>query len=116
MVGIHGFRRSVRSWEKQVPALLGAEYRAIPYARRGFGDSSQPSFGYDYDTFAQDLHELITGLDLHDVVLGGMSMGGGEVARYFGSYGSERVGAPAIISGGPPFLLSTPETPHGLAQ
>ena len=93
IVLIHGFPLSGRSWEKQVPALLGAGYRVITYDRRGFGDSSQPSFGYDYDTFAQDLHQLITALDLHDVVLGGMSMGGGEVARYFGTYGSERVSA-----------------------
>jgi non-heme chloroperoxidase len=116
IVLIHGFPLSGRSWEKQVPALLGAGYRVITYDRRGFGDSSQPSFGYDYDTFTQDLHELITALDLHDVVLGGMSMGGGEVARYFGAYGSERVGAAAIISGVPPFLLKTPDTPNGLDQ
>jgi non-heme chloroperoxidase len=116
IVLIHGFPLSGRSWEKQVPALLGAGYRVITYDRRGFGDSSQPSFGYDYDTFTQDLHELITALDLHDIVLGGMSMGGGEVARYFGTYGSERVGAAAIISGVPPFLLKTPETPNGLDQ
>ena len=116
IVLVHGFPLSGRSWEKQVPALLGAGYRVITYDRRGFGDSSQPSFGYDYDTFAQDLHELMTALDLHDAVLGGMSMGGGEVARYFGTYGSERVSAAAIISGVPPFLLKTPETPNGLDQ
>jgi pimeloyl-ACP methyl ester carboxylesterase len=113
---VHGFPLSGRSWEKQVPALLQAGYRVITYDRRGFGGSSQPSFGYDYDTFAQDLHELVTALDLHNIVLGGMSMGGGEVARYFGSYGSERVSAAVIISGVPPFLLKTPETPNGLDQ
>jgi pimeloyl-ACP methyl ester carboxylesterase len=116
IVLIHGFPLSGRSWEKQVPALLQAGYRVITYDRRGFGYSSQPSFGYDYDTFAQDLHELITALDLHDIVLGGMSMGGGEVARYFGTYGSERVSAAVVISGVPPFLLKTPETPYGLDQ
>src|SRR6266550_6523554 len=116
VVLIHGFPLSGRSWEKQVPALLQAGYRVITYDRRGFGDSSQPSFGYDYDTFAQDLHELITALDLHDIVLGGMSMGGGEVARYFGTYGSERVSAATIISGVPPFLLKTRATPQGLDQ
>jgi len=116
IVLIHGFPLSGRSWEKQVPALLQAGYRVITYDRRGFGYSSQPSFGYDYDTFAQDLHLLITELDLRDIVLGGMSMGGGEVARYLGTYGSERVSAAAIISGVPPFLLKTPETPHGLDQ
>jgi len=116
IVLIHGFPLSGRSWEKQVPALLQAGYRVITYDRRGFGDSSQASFGYDYDTFAQDLHLLITELDLRDIVLGGMSMGGGEVARYLGTYGSERVSAAAIISGVPPFLLKTRETPHGLDQ
>ncbi|MDX6628658.1 MAG: non-heme chloroperoxidase [Gaiellales bacterium] len=116
IVLIHGFPLSGRSWEKQVPALLQAGYRVITYDRRGFGDSSQPSFGYDYDTFAQDLHLLITELDLREVVLGGMSMGGGEVARYLAAYGSERVSAAAIISGVPPFLLKTRETPQGLDQ
>jgi non-heme chloroperoxidase len=116
IVLIHGFPLSGRSWEKQVPALLQAGYRVITYDRRGFGDSSQPSFGYDYDTFAQDLHMLITELDLREVVLGGMSMGGGEVARYLAAYGSERVSAAAIISGVPPFLLKTRETPQGLDQ
>jgi non-heme chloroperoxidase len=116
IVLVHGFPLSGRSWERQVPALLQAGYRVITYDRRGFGDSSQPSFGYDYDTFAQDLHLLITELDLRDIVLGGMSMGGGEVARYLGTYGSERVSAAMIISGVPPFLLKTPETPHGVDQ
>jgi non-heme chloroperoxidase len=116
IVLIHGFPLSGRSWEKQVPALLQAGYRVITYDRRGFGYSSQPSFGYDYDTFAQDLHLLITELDLHDIVLGGMSMGGGEVARYLSTYGSDRVSAAAIISGVPPYLLKTRETPHGLEQ
>jgi non-heme chloroperoxidase len=116
IVLIHGFPLSGRSWEKQVPALLQAGYRVVTYDRRGFGDSSQPSFGYDFDTFAQDLHELITELDLHDIVLGGMSMGGGEVVRYIDMYGSERVSAAVIISGIPPFLLKTPETPNGLDQ
>jgi pimeloyl-ACP methyl ester carboxylesterase len=116
IVLVHGFPLSGRSWEKQIPTLLQAGYRVITYDRRGFGDSSQPSFGYDYDTFAQDLHLLITELDLRDVVLGGMSMGGGEVARYLGTYGSERISAAMIISGVPPFLLKTPETPYGLDQ
>ncbi len=116
IVLIHGFPLSGRSWEKQVPALLGAGYRVVTYDRRGFGASSQPSFGYDYDTFVQDLHLLITELDLRDVVLCGMSMGGGEVARYLGTYGSDRVSAAAIISGVPPFLLKTRETPDGLDQ
>jgi non-heme chloroperoxidase len=81
IVLIHGFPLSGRSWEKQIPPLLNAGFRVITYDRRGFGKSSQPSVGYDYDTCAHDLSRLLTELDLHDVVLGGFSMGGGEVAR-----------------------------------
>jgi non-heme chloroperoxidase len=114
VVLIHGFPLSGRSWEKQTLALLGAGYRVIAYDRRGFGGSSQPSGGYDYDTFAADLNALLTELDLHDVVLAGMSMGGGEVARYLGTYGSGRVSKAAIISGVPPFLLKTPDNPEGV--
>jgi non-heme chloroperoxidase len=112
----HGFPLSGRSWERQTTALVQAGYRVITYDRRGFGDSSQPSAGYDYETFTHDLRTLITELDLRDIVLAGMSMGGGEVARYFGLYGADRVGAAMIISGVPPFLLKTPETPNGVDQ
>src|SRR5947207_1120739 len=76
---IHGYPLSGASWEKQVPALLEAGHRVITYDRRGFGKSSQPTVGYDYDTFAADLHALIQHLDLRDVALAGFSMGGGEV-------------------------------------
>lgn len=114
VVLIHGYPFSGRSWEKQIPVLLDAGYRVIPYDRRGFGKSSQPSFGYEYDTFAKDLHALITQLDLRNIVLVGMSMGGGEVARYLGKYGSERVSKAAIISGIPPYLLKTPDNPEGV--
>ncbi len=115
VVLIHGFPLSGRSWEKQSLALLAAGgYRVITYDRRGFGRSSQPSWGYDYDTFAQDLQHLLTSLDLRDVVLAGMSMGGGEVARYLGRYGSDRIAKAAIISGVPPFLLKTPDNPDGV--
>lgn len=113
---IHGFPLSGRSWEKQTVALLAAGYRVISYDRRGFGRSSQPSFGYDYDTFASDLAELIDALYLRDVVLVGMSMGGGEVARYLGRHGSAKVSSAAIISGVPPFLLKTPDNPEGVDQ
>lgn len=116
VVLIHGFPLSGRSWEKQVPVLLDAGYRVITYDRRGFGDSSQPALGYDYDTFAEDLHKLLTQLDLRDVVLVGMSMGGGEVARYLGTYGSERISKAAIISGVPPFLLKTPDNTEGVEK
>jgi non-heme chloroperoxidase len=102
---IHGYPLSGGSWEKQVPALLAAGHRVITYDRRGFGQSSQPTIGYDYDTFANDLRMLITHLELRDVALVGFSMGGGEVARYLGKYGTDGVRKAAIISGVPPYLL-----------
>ena len=111
---IHGWPLSGRSWEKQLPVLLDAGYRVITYDRRGFGDSSKPTFGYDYDTFAEDLHKLVTELDLRDAALVGFSMGGGEVARYLGSYGSERVSKAVFIAAVPPFLLKTSDNPDGV--
>src|ERR1035441_5278518 len=91
--------------------LLAAGHRVITYDRRGFGKSSQPTTGYDYDTFAEDLYKLVTQLELHDFALAGFSMGGGEVARYIGKYGSKEVSKAIFISGVPPFLLKTPENP-----
>src|ERR1041385_2522157 len=85
VVLIHGWPLSGASWEKQVPALLEAGHRVITYDRRGFGQSSKPTFGYDYDTLAEDLNKLLTKLDLRDATLVGFSMGGGEVARYLGA-------------------------------
>jgi len=114
VVLIHGYPLSGASWEKQVAALLSAGHRVITYDRRGFGKSSQPTTGYNYDTFAEDLQKLITYLDLHDFSLVGFSMGGGEVARYFGKYGSKGVRNAVIISGIPPFLLKTPDNPEGV--
>lgn len=114
VVLIHGWPLSGESWEKQVPALLAAGRRVITYDRRGFGRSSRPGAGYDYDTFALDLHKLMTKLDLRDAALAGFSMGGGEVARYLGRYGQERVSAAVFISAVPPFLLQTPENPEGV--
>ncbi|MGO9018963.1 MAG: alpha/beta fold hydrolase [Syntrophobacteraceae bacterium] len=114
VVLIHGWPLSGASWEKQVPALLSEGYRVITYDRRGFGNSSKPAYGYDYDTLAEDLHKLITKLDLRDVALVGFSMGGGEVARYLGTYGSERVEKAAFLSSIPPFLLKTPDNPEGV--
>lgn len=114
VVLIHGWPLSGRSWEKQVPVLLDAGYRVITYDRRGFGDSSKPTFGYDYDTFAEDLHSLMTELDLRDVTLVGFSMGGGEVARYVGTYGTERVSKAVFMAAIPPFLLKTPDNPTGV--
>src|ERR1700684_4190704 len=91
VVLIHGYPLSGASWEKQVPVLLGGGYRVITYDRRGFGKSSQPTTGYNYDTFAEDLHQLIAQLKLRDFTLVGFSMGGGEVARYIGKFGSREV-------------------------
>jgi non-heme chloroperoxidase len=116
VVLIHGYPLSGRAWDKQVPVLLEAGCRVITYDRRGFGQSSQPVTGYDYDTFAADLHALMSYLDLRDAVLVGHSMGTGEVTRYLGSYGSARVAKGVLISPIPPFLLQTPDNPEGLPQ
>jgi non-heme chloroperoxidase len=113
---IHGFPLSGRAWERQERALIAAGHRVVTYDRRGFGKSSQPSIGYDYDTFAADLDKLVTALDLRDFDLAGHSMGGGEIARYLGKYGTSRVRRAAIVSGVPPYLLKTPETPNGVPQ
>ena len=109
VVLIHGYPLSGRAWDKQVPALLEAGYRVITYDRRGFGKSSQPATGYDYDTFAADLHALLEHLDLRDAVLAGHSMGTGEVTRYLGRYGSAAGGQgraglpdPAVPAAGAP--------------
>jgi non-heme chloroperoxidase len=114
VVLIHGYPLSGASWEKQVPVLLNAGHRVIAYDRRGFGKSSQPTTGYNYDTFAEDLHKLITHLELREFTLVGFSMGGGEVARYLGKYGSKGVSKAVIISGVPPFLLKTADNPEGV--
>jgi non-heme chloroperoxidase len=111
---IHGYPLSGASWERQVPVLLSEGHRVITYDRRGFGKSSQPTTGYNYDTFAEDLRKLITHLDLHDFSLVGFSMGGGEVARYLGKFGSKGVHKAVIISGIPPFLLKTPDNSEGI--
>ncbi len=114
VVLIHGYPLSGASWEKQVPVLLNAGYRVITYDRRGFGRSSQPTDGYNYDTFAKDLRTLMTNLKLKDVTLVGFSMGGGEIARYFGKYGSKGIRKAVIIGGIPPFLLKTSDNPDGV--
>jgi non-heme chloroperoxidase len=113
---IHGFPLSGRAWERQERALLAEGHRIITYDRRGFGRSGQPSTGYDYDTFAADLDRLLAVLDLRSVDLVGHSMGGGEIARYLGTYGSDRVRRAVVISGIPPFLLRTPDTPKAVPQ
>jgi non-heme chloroperoxidase len=110
---IHGWPLSGRSWEKQVTVLLDAGYRVITYDRRGFGESSRPTSGYDYDTLAADLQKLVTKLDLRDATLVGFSMGGGEVGRYLGAYGADRVSKAVFIAAIPPFLLKTSDNPGG---
>lgn len=107
VVLIHGWPLSGASWEKQVAALLAAGHRVITYDRRGFGRSSQPSIGYEYDTLAEDLNKLLSTLDLGDVALVGFSMGAGEVARYLGAHGSDRIRKAVFLSGVTPFLLKT---------
>lgn len=116
VVLIHGFPLNLRAWERQERALIADGHRVITYDRRGFGKSSMPVTGYDYDTFAADLDHFVKALDLRDFDIAGHSMGGGEVARYLGAYGSERVRRAAIISGIPPYLLQTPQTPQGVPQ
>ena len=113
VVLIHGWPLSGRSWEAQVPALVEAGHRVITYDRRGFGNSSQPWNGYDYDTFAADLNVLLTELDLNDVTLVGFSMGGGEVARYIGTYGTARIAKAVFAAAVPPFLAKTDDNPEG---
>jgi non-heme chloroperoxidase len=116
VVLIHGFPLSGRAWERQERALIADGHRVVTYDRRGFGKSGRPATGYDYDTFAADLDKLITALDLRDLDIAGHSMGGGEIARYLGTRGSERVRRAAIVSGIPPYLLKTPETPNGVPR
>ena len=114
VVLIHGWPLSGRSWEKQLTALVAAGRRVITYDRRGFGKSSQPATGYDYDTFAEDLHKVVTVLDLRDFALVGFSMGGGEVARYLSTYGTDRVSKAVFMAAVPPYLLKTSDNPGGI--
>jgi len=114
VVLIHGYPLSGRAWDKQIPVLLDMGCRVITYDRRGFGKSSQPTTGYDYDTFAADLNALMEKLDLRDAVIVGHSMGTGEVTRYLGTYGSGRVAKGVLISPIPPFLLHSDSNPEGL--
>jgi non-heme chloroperoxidase len=116
VVMIHGYPLSGRAWDKQLPVLIAAGHRVITYDRRGFGKSSQPANGYEYDTFAADLSALMDKLDLSDVTLVGHSMGTGEVTHYLGRYGSRRVAKAVLISPIPPFLLQGDDNPDGLPQ
>jgi non-heme chloroperoxidase len=114
VVLIHGYPLNGNSWERQERELLAQGHRVISYDRRGFGRSSQPTVGYDYDTFAADLNALLEHLDLSDIVLVGFSMGTGEVTRYLGSYGSARVRKAALLGAIPPYLRKTEDNPEGV--
>jgi peroxiredoxin len=116
VVLIHGYPLDGASWEKQTAALLAAGFRVITYDRRGFGKSSKPAEGFDYDTFAADLDALLTTLDLNEVVLAGFSMGTGEVARYISTYGSSRVAKAVFLGSLEPFVLKTGDNPDGVPQ
>jgi non-heme chloroperoxidase len=113
IVLIHGYPLDGSSWEAQVPVLLDAGYRVVTYDRRGFGTSSHPSVGYDYDTFAADLHTILETLDLQDAILVGFSMGTGEVARYIANFGSSRVAKAVFLGSLEPYLLITDDNPDG---
>ena len=114
VVLIHGWPLSHRMFEPQTWALMDAGYRVVAYDRRGFGSSAFPADGYDYDTFAADLKDLLDELDLRSVTLLGFSMGGGEVARYVGTYGTDRVAKVAFVSSVAPFMLKTEDNPEGV--
>lgn len=114
VVLIHGWPLSGQSWEKQLLPLLDAGFRVITYDRRGFGASSKPACGYDYDTLARDLHELLTELNVQDATLVGFSMGGGEVARYLGRYGGDRVRKAVYIAAITPYLRKADDNPEGV--
>lgn len=116
VVLIHGYPLNGHSWEKQTRVLLAAGYRVITYDRRGFGQSSKVSTGYDYDTFAADLNTVLEALDLRDVVLVGFSMGTGELARYVANHGSERVAKLAFLASLEPFLVQRDDNPEGVPQ
>ncbi|NGM12312.1 alpha/beta fold hydrolase [Verrucosispora sioxanthis] len=114
IVLIHGFPFNGATWEKVSGPLLDAGYRVITYDRRGFGNSAQPAFGYDYDTFAADLDVLMTELDLRNAILVGHSMGTGEVTRYLGAYGSDRVDRAVLLAPLAPYLRQAPDNPEGV--
>jgi len=114
VVLVHGYPLNGSSWEKQTAALLAAGKRVITYDRRGFGKSSQPTSGYDYDTFAADLHAVVEHSKLESFSLAGFSMGGGEVARYMGKYGTKRIKRAAILGGIPPYLLKAEGNAEGV--
>jgi pimeloyl-ACP methyl ester carboxylesterase len=113
VVLIHGWPLSGESWSEQVPALTAAGYRVITYDRRGFGRSDKPKHGYGYDTLTEDLEKVLEALNVSDATLVGFSMGGGEVARYFSKFGTDRLHSVVFASAIPPYMLETPGNPEG---
>jgi non-heme chloroperoxidase len=114
VVLLHGWPLDSRSWEPQVHPLLSAGYRVITYDRRGFGRSSRPTAGYDFDTLAADLDTLLTELDLHDVTLVGFSLGTGEQARYVGAFGTSRLKSLVFIESLAPSFAKSADNPKGV--
>jgi non-heme chloroperoxidase len=113
---IHGYPQCASAWEKQIPLLVEMGHRVIAYDRRGFGESSKPYGGYNFDIFADDLNQVIEKLELRDITLIGHSMGSGEIVRYLSRYGAERVEKAVLIAPLQPFLLKTEDNPDGLKQ
>ena len=113
---IHGWPASKDMWEYQYEDILAAGFRVIGYDRRGFGKSDKPAEGYNYDIFAEDLHQLIHELNLENVILVGFSMGGGEVARYIGKYGTSKLAKAVLISSVVPLLKQTPSNSDGVPE
>lgn len=113
VVLIHGWPLSADAWKPQIAPLVNAGYRVVAYDRRGFGRSDKPQAGYDYDTLAADLAGVMEDLDLRDATLVGFSMGGGEVARYVGNHGQDRLHSVVFASAVPPYLLKTDDNPDG---
>ncbi|MGB3373803.1 MAG: alpha/beta hydrolase [Microbacterium sp.] len=116
VVLIHGYPLNGHSWERQTRALLADGYRVITYDRRGFGQSSKVSSGYDYDTFSADLNVVLNTLDLREVILVGFSMGTGELARYVSRYGHDRIAKLAFLASLEPFLVARTDNPEGMPQ
>jgi non-heme chloroperoxidase len=116
VVLLSGWPVDSRSWEPQLPALLEAGYRVISYDRRGFGQSSRPTVGYDFDTLAGDLDKVLAELDVRDATLVGFSLGTGELARYVGTYGTERLKACVFIESLAPSYAKSAENPKGVDQ
>ncbi|WP_031427702.1 alpha/beta fold hydrolase [Flavimarina sp. Hel_I_48] len=113
---IHGWPLSHQMWEYQIQEIVDAGFQVVAYDRRGFGKSSKPYSGYDYDILAKDLNDLITTLNLKNAILTGFSMGGGEVARYIGNYGTDKLAKAALISSVVPFMLKTDDNENGVPE